>query len=52
MNTITEKTSKDEIISSAVELTDSLSQQVDSLHQQRQILFTTLAMVLVYNLLF
>ena len=48
---ITEHTSKDEVISNAVELIDSQEQQLNTLQEQQKILFVLLGTLFIYTIL-
>jgi hypothetical protein len=51
MQTITERTSKAEILSAAAELTDSQAQTIQRLREQQTALAVCLALVLLWGLL-
>ena len=48
---ITEHTSKDEVISNAVELIDSQEKQLSNLQQQQTLLFVVVGTLFIYTLL-
>jgi len=52
MQTITERASKPEIISAALELTDHQAATIERLQQQSRILWAALALALAWQLLF
>ena len=52
MVTITERTSKDEVISAAVELTDAQALEIEELRSRQQLLLTVVAILLVSHFLF
>lgn len=51
MHTITERSSKPEIISAAIELTDSQAATIATLQQQQRILWAAVALLLIWQLL-
>ena len=51
MITITERTSKPEIISAALELTDHQAATIERLQQRQRILFAALALLTAWTLL-
>lgn len=52
MHSINAKSTKDEIITAAVELTDSQAQTINRLSEQSRILWAALAVSLAWHLLF
>lgn len=51
MNTITEQTTKDEILSAACEIIDDSQAQVNRLRQQQRILFVAIGVMALLTLL-
>lgn len=50
--TINERSTKEQIIDSSLEIIDTQSEEIDNLRQQQKVLITGLALLLLFNALF